>query len=227
MMKVKKNYIYTLFVAVLLGLTLLWGCGTDNSASAGKEDASREEQTGQEPGDDTESGQEEGTDADPGQAEGTDSEAIQIGDFSMEDIQGELYTQEMFGEYQVTMVNVFATWCGPCVREIPDLEKLKNEMADQGVNVVGIVLDTIDQSGGEDQEAVEKARILAEQLEVTYPFLIPDEGYLGGILLGIQAVPTTFFVDQEGKILGKAYQGSLSLEDWKSIVETKLEEAAQ
>ena len=56
-MKVKKNYIYTLFVAVLLGLTLLWGCGTDNSASAGKEDASREEQTGQEPGDDTESGQ--------------------------------------------------------------------------------------------------------------------------------------------------------------------------
>ena len=62
---------------------------------------------------------------------------------------------------------------------------------------------------------------------MTYPFLIPDEGYLGGILLGIQAVPTTFFVDQEGKILGKAYQGSLSLEDWKSIVETKLEEAAQ
>ena len=216
-MGIGKKYLYSLLLAGLLGLALLGGCGRKDGASPEIEASPGEGQAGQE----------EGADTEPGQTEGTDTGLDQIGEFSMEDIQGEAYTQEMFGEYQVTMVNVFTTWCGPCVREIPDLEKLKNEMADQKVNVVGIVLDAIGQSGAADSEAVEKARLLAEQLEVTYPFLIPDEEYLGGRLLGIQAVPTTFFVDQEGRIMGEAYQGSRSLEDWKSIVEEKLAEAAQ
>lgn len=227
MMGAKKKYLYTLLLAGLLGLALLWGCGSGNAPSTEREDSPGEGQAGQEEGADADSGRTEGTDTEPGQTDGTDMDFDQIGEFSMEDIQGEAYTQEMFGEYQVTIVNVFTTWCGPCVREIPDLEKLKDEMSDRGVNVVGIVLDAIGQSGSKDPETVEKARLLAEQLEVTYPFLIPDEGYLGGRLLGIQAVPTTFFVDQEGRILGEAYQGSRSLEDWKSIVEEKLEEAVK
>ena len=85
----------------------------------------------------------------------------------MKDIAGSEYTQEMFADYDLTMVNVFTTWCTPCINEIPDLEKLKNNMADQGVNVVGIVLDAIDASGGANEETVEKAKLLAEQTGVT------------------------------------------------------------
>lgn len=127
----------------------------------------------------------------------------------------------MFEEYSLTMVNVFTTWCTPCVNEIPDLEKLHNEMADQGVNVVGIVLDSVDSSGNASEEVVELARLLAERTGATYPFLIPDAGYLNGRLLGINAVPETFFVDKEGNIVGETYSGSRSLEDWKSIVEAE------
>ena len=139
----------------------------------------------------------------------------------MQDIEGNTYTQEMFEEYSLTMVNVFTTWCTPCVNEIPDLEKLHNEMADQGVNVVGIVLDSVDSSGNASEEVVELARLLAERTGATYPFLIPDAGYLNGRLLGINAVPETFFVDKEGNIVGETYSGSRSLEDWKSIVEAE------
>ena len=117
--------------------------------------------------------------------------------------------------------SVFTTWCTPCVNEIPDLEKLHNEMADQGVNVVGIVLDSVDSSGNASEEVVELARLLAERTGATYPFLIPDAGYLNGRLLGINAVPETFFVDKEGNIVGETYSGSRSLEDWKSIVEAE------
>lgn len=74
---------------------------------------------------------------------------------------------------------------------------------------------------------MEKAKLLAETTEVTYPFLIPDAGYLNGRLAGIQAVPETFFVDKEGNIVGETYSGSRSLEEWKRIVETELNGAAQ
>ncbi len=150
-----------------------------------------------------------------------------LGEFSMEDMEGNTYTQDMFSDYSLTMVNVFTTWCTPCINEIPDLEKLRNEMADQGVNVVGIALDAIDATGSADGEAVEKAKLLAEQTGVTYPFLIPDAGYLNGRLMGINAVPETFFVDKDGNIVGETYTGSRSLDEWKSVVEQELQEVAQ
>lgn len=150
-----------------------------------------------------------------------------LGEFSVQDITGESYTQEMFSDYDLTMVNVFTTWCTPCVNEIPDLEKLKNELSGQGVNVVGFVLDAIDGNGNTSEDAIEKAKLLAEKTGVSYPFLIPDKSYLNGRLSGINAVPETFFVDKEGNIVGSTYSGSRSFEDWKSIVETELKGAAK
>ena len=128
----------------------------------------------------------------------------------------------MFADYDLTMVNVFATWCTPCINEIPDLQKLWEEMEDQGICVTGIVLDSIDSLGNVDEDAVEKAKVLAEQTGVTYPFLIPDESNMNGRLTGITAIPETFFVDKEGNIVGETYSGSRSLEQWRSVVETEL-----
>lgn len=162
-----------------------------------------------------------------GQEDADDAKTGSLGDFSMKDIEGNDYTQEMFADYELTMVNVFTTWCTPCINEIPDLEKLRNEMADQGVNVVGIVLDAADGTGGTDEEAVEKAKTLAERTGVTYPFLIPDAGLLNGRLSGINAVPETFFVDKDGNIVGETYSGSRSLEEWKSVVEQELKGAVR
>lgn len=147
--------------------------------------------------------------------------------FSMQDIEGNTYTQEMFADYDLTMVNVFTTWCTPCINEIPDLQKLQENMKDQNVQVVGIVLDGIGSDGKADKEAVEKAKLLAERTGASYPFLIPDSGYMNGRLANIEAVPETFFVDKNGNIVGNAYSGSRSLEDWTSIVEKVQRDAAQ
>lgn len=69
---------------------------------------------------------------------------------------------------------------------------------------------------------MEKARLLAERTGATYPFLIPDADGLNGRLNGIEAVPETFFVDQNGNLTGESYLGSHSLEDWQEIVEKEL-----
>ena len=209
-MKSKKYYVPALVFSGLFCMAVLNGCASgDNSASSNEANPSVQ---------DTQAGSNSAENA---------SDSFALGDFSMQDIHGETYTQEMFADYDLTMVNVFTTWCSPCINEIPDLEQLKNEMEDQGVTVVGIALDTINSQGGADSDAVEKAKLLAETTEVTDPFLIPDAGYLNGRLAGIQAVPETFFVDKEGNIVGETYSGSRSLEEWKRIVETELNGAAQ
>ena len=151
-----------------------------------------------------------------------DAAVTSMGEFSLEDVNGNAYTNEMLKDDKLTMVNVFATWCTPCINEIPDLEKLHQEMKEQEVSVVGVVLDAIDDEGNVDEQAVEKAKLLAERTGASYPFLIPDTGALNGRLQGIEAIPETFFVDQDGNIVGTEYVGSRSLDEWRTIVETQL-----
>ncbi len=149
-------------------------------------------------------------------------EGIPLGEFSTQDIEGNAYTQDIFKDYDLTMVNVFATWCTPCVAEMPDLEKLHQQVADQGVNVVGVVLDVLDETGEIVQENQERAKELVEKTGVTYTVLLPDSTYLNGRLLGIDAIPETFFVDKNGNIVGETYTGSDSLEGWLEVVEKEL-----
>lgn len=213
-MRKRKKEITLMFLSALCCLMLLAGCGSKEKNPA--------------EGEKNEEVQSAGTDSlqeisGSGEQKGTEN----IGEFSTEDVQGNSYTQEMFGDYDLTMVNVFATWCGPCISEIPDLEKLYGEMKEQGVNVAGIVLDAADGSGNPDAEAVEKAKLLAEKTGASYPFLVPDTGYFGGRLAGINAVPETFFVDKEGNIIGETYSGSRSFEEWKEIVAKELENISQ
>lgn len=213
-----KKMLCAFFLSGLCCLGVLSGCASGEKGNP-KEQETEEIQT------DADAGDQASQDADFSQDEGEDSDAELL--FSMEDIEGETYTQEMFADYNLTMINVFTTWCTPCINEIPDLEILRNDMADQGVNIVGIVLDAMDGLGDVDETAVEKAKILAEQTGVTYPFLIPDENSLNGRLSGIQAVPETFFVDKDGNIVGETYSGSRSYEEWKNIVEEILEGEVQ
>lgn len=155
-------------------------------------------------------------------AENSSSDVVNLGEFTVQDINGQSYTQDMFKDYELTMINVFATWCSPCINEIPDLQKLSEEMAGEGVAVAGIVMDASDGFGNAVDETVEKAKVLAERTKAAYPFLIPDAGNLNGRLEGIDAVPETFFVDKNGTIVGQTYTGSRSLDEWKSIVQETL-----
>ena len=145
-----------------------------------------------------------------------------VGEFSTTDIQGTAVDQTIFQEHTLTLVNVFTTWCSPCVEEIPELEKLRADMAEQGVGVIGIVMDTRNEAGEQDSEALQKAQILAERSGAQFPFLIPDETALHGLLDSIDTVPQTFFVDRQGNIVGETYLGGHTYDEWKAIVEQEL-----
>lgn len=146
-----------------------------------------------------------------------------VGKFETTGIDGKTYTEKVFSDYDLTLVNCFTTWCSPCVNEMPDLDKLYQEMKEKGVGVVGMVIDSVGEDGTTDEDTVKKAQILKEKTGVTYPLLIPDAGNMNGRISGLSSFPESFFVDKDGNIVGDPIMGSRNLEDWKTAVEDALE----
>ncbi len=146
-----------------------------------------------------------------------------VGSFTTEDIFGNTITESVFEEYDLTLVNVFATWCSPCVQEMPELEKLRQQYAEKNIRlgVVAIVLDAKTQNGL-DEDAISLAKTLYERSGAQFPFLIPDEGNLNGRLTGIESIPESFFVNAKGEIISEAYVGANDLSGWTSIVDAEL-----
>ena len=154
-------------------------------------------------------------------------DSTNVGKFETKGVDGKDYTEKVFSDYDLTLVNVFTTWCSPCVNEIPELEKLYEEMKEKGVGVVGVVLDTVGDDAKQNEDTVKKAGVLQEKTKASYPFLVPDSTMMNGRLNGISAFPETFFVDKNGNIVGETYSGSHSLDEWKEIVEKELENVTE
>lgn len=145
----------------------------------------------------------------------------ELGDFKAEDIDGNEVTKDIFSDYDLTLVNVFTTWCSPCLKEIPYLEAIDKEFADKNVNVVGIVLD-VNEDGKIDQDKLDKLNKILESTKANYDIILPDEVLRSNRLKSIDSVPETFFVDKDGKIVGETYLGSHTEKEWAKIIDNEL-----
>ena len=139
-----------------------------------------------------------------------------IGDFKTKDFEGNNIDTTIFEDYKLTMVNVWGTGCNPCIREMPELEELYQEMKDKGVNIVGIVSD------GDDEKRIENIEKIIEMTGVTYSNIIPDKVLKKGLLSQVIGFPTTMFFDSEGNIVGKEIVGAASKENYKKAIEERL-----
>lgn len=90
---------------------------------------------------------------------------------------------------QVVVVNFWASWCGPCRVEAPELQNLWERYRDQGVVMIGIAYTDTDS----------KAKAFIEEFSITYPNA-PDIGTRISDRYNIQGVPETFVIDQEGNV---------------------------
>ncbi len=145
--------------------------------------------------------------------------------FNTQTLDGEAADESLFDGYQVIMLNFWATFCGPCIREMPALGELADEYADKGVLIVGVPTDLV----GQDGQVVDS--LLASALEIRsttgadYPHLFPSVD-MQPLLQQIYAVPTTVFLDSEGRQLGEGYVGAKEKEDWAALLDSFLAEVA-
>ena len=137
---------------------------------------------------------------------GKEHQKMKAPDFMLADLDGNVMTFSAY-EGQVVLLTFWGTWCGPCRQEIPDFIKLHDEFNNEGLEIVGIAI----QSG-----RAENIKKFSDYYKINYPVLtdidgnesykaFSDFGTISGV--GTRAVPTTFLIDREGYIV-KTYRGA-------------------
>ena len=140
--------------------------------------------------------------------------------FEGQDIEGNAVSSSVFSESKLTMVNVWATYCGPCLREMPGLGELAGEYDAKEFQIIGIINDVLE---GADQEQMELAKELIQQTGAAYPHLLLNKSLYFGLLSDVVAVPTTFFIDENGVVLDTVV-GALDKSTWEEKINGLLEE---
>lgn len=121
-------------------------------------------------------------------------------DFTLLDAQGQPVTlSDLRG--QPVLVNVWASWCGPCKAEIPVMQKVFEAYAPQGFTILAVNTTFQDDRRG--------ALEFAESRGVTFPILFDEDGSVSQ-QYRVQAMPTSFFVDREGVISQTVFGGPMS-----------------
>ncbi|WP_372833525.1 TlpA disulfide reductase family protein [Pontibacterium sp.] len=113
---------------------------------------------------------------------------------------------------KVVLLNFWATWCPPCVKEMPSMERLHQKFAGQDFEIVAI-------SAGETQAAVESF-MMELDTELTFPILLDEKGRTFNEL-GIRGLPMSFLFDRNGKLV-RTISGS---REWDEQREVKLIES--
>ncbi len=145
------------------------------------------------------------------------TEGKSIGSFDTVDIYGEEFTEAVFEQADLTVLNCWGTFCGPCIEEMPELGEWAKEMPDN-VQIIGLVTDV---NGKEDEEELEAARDIVEKTDASFTHLILEKGSFSSISSKLFAVPTTYFVDREGYIVGDPVIGA-DVDAYKKRVENYL-----
>lgn len=147
-----------------------------------------------------------------------------LNSFTAEDLEGNEVDQSIFADHDLTMVNIWATFCSPCLKEMPELGELNAEYADKGFQVVGIVIDVLNQDGSFNDEMVQTAKDAVELTGASYPHLLPSSDLIMYKLQFVSAVPETIFIDKDGNQVGESYLGARSKDQWAEIIDGLLEE---
>ncbi|MDE2834338.1 MAG: TlpA disulfide reductase family protein [Bacteroidota bacterium] len=157
------------------------------------------------------------------------SERVPAPDFHLPTLAGDSLTLSSL-RGRVVVLNFWATWCKPCLKEMPALEELHRTMASQGVSIVGVSVDTADPSF---------ISHFVERLSVSYPVIVANHSLTDAysqlparlslrigslrihptvpIISALDALPTTILVDPQGRIAASLL-GLLHIEDLKAMV---------
>lgn len=220
---------------ILMGVLMFTGKMNDITGylSTVQSDSSQEteqEVTGQEEKDQNETETDDGTDTvpedgssedDQDSADNTESTLTPapLSDLELTDQFGNTHTLADY-KGKVIFLNFWATWCGPCRNEMPDIQKLYEEYSAQGEDAEVVILGVAGPGIGQEGSADEIASFMEEN-GYTYPVLMDESGEMF-TQYGISAFPTTFMIDRDGNVYGYV-PGQMTEDIMRSIIDQTLE----
>lgn len=148
-----------------------------------------------------------------------DSDSMRAYEFQLTDQYGKVHTLKEY-EGKVIFLNFWATWCGPCRNEMPDIQKLYEEYGAQGETAEVAILGVAAPGMGQEGSRTDIIRFMEEN-GYTYPVLMDETGEMFSFY-GISAFPTTFMIDRGGNLFGYV-SGQLTEDIMRNIIEQTLE----
>jgi thiol-disulfide isomerase/thioredoxin len=140
---------------------------------------------------------------------------ISVPSFNLKDLNGREVSNEIFADYNLTLLNIWAVGCPNCVEELPYLQEIHEEMKERGINVVGIV------AGGEPADAFD----ILDKQGVKYINILPDDAFFDNFIVKIApAVPTSLLVDSSGRSLAKPIVGVKTKKEYMKLIKNSLKQ---
>lgn len=189
-MKKRMKKLSALCLAGMLCLGL-WACSSSEDSSSGDSSGTTKQETSE------------------------NGFPVNMPEFSTTDMDGNKVTNDTFADYDLTVVNFWATYCNPCIDELPELAEWKKELPNN-VNLIGLLVD-VDEKGSDQYKLAEK---IIKETGADYQHLIATEEF-DDMISNLVGVPTTFFVDSTGKIIGEPFAGA-DVNAYKQTVEDYL-----
>ncbi len=137
------------------------------------------------------------------------------------DLEGKTVSSDIFSENSVTVLNFWFSSCPPCIRELPELDALNNELHEKGGAVIGVNTDTL---SGEKSWIEEAWKILKNQ-GANYRNIYFDESSDEAMKFAqsITTFPTTYLLDRSGNVVGEPIVGSIDNDDTKKMLRDRID----
>lgn len=132
--------------------------------------------------------------------------------FSAKDVDGNAIGNSVFKDNKLTLINLWGTFCSPCIEEMPDLQKIQDEYKGK-VKVIGIV---------DEMETADQVKEVLKQKNITYTNIIANSELGEQLVRKFDYVPVTLLVDSEGKVLETFLPGGGDYQIFKSIIDEQL-----
>ena len=137
-------------------------------------------------------------------------------DFTLKSLNGEeVSLNQHRGKY--VLVNFWATWCGPCRIEIPDLVRLNQHFDHNEVVIIGV---SLDKNGTPDELRIQLEKFVKEY-KIDYPIFLDNEGLVHKKYGSFAYVPATFLIDRHGQV-AQSYLGVKSFREFAKGIEELL-----
>jgi cytochrome c biogenesis protein CcmG/thiol:disulfide interchange protein DsbE len=130
-------------------------------------------------------------------------------DFTRTDVKGSPLSLRSY-RGKLVLLNFWATWCGPCLTEIPTFAAWQNTYGQAGLQIVGVSMD-------DDSAPVKR---VYEKYHLNYPVVMGDAD-LGERFGGVLGLPMSYLIDPDGRVIGR-YKGELDLKQLESQIKSLL-----